>query len=148
MTSKSFNHFKHQLGLGAVNITALSYRAVLLMTNTTADTERNPTNVGSFTTLDEFNGSGYTAGGLPLTGVTWTKDAANDRSIFDADDPYWAALGAGSRSIAGCLIVIWQGSLAASNPVAWLDGPTFPYAANGNALRVIVPTSGIAHLGD
>ena len=39
------------------------------------------------------SGSGYTAGGLSLTGQSTVQDNTNDQGVMDADDGIWAALG-------------------------------------------------------
>lgn len=41
---------------------------------------------------NEVTGTGYTAGGKALTGVTLTYDAASNKLILDADDPTWTTL--------------------------------------------------------
>jgi hypothetical protein len=42
-----------------------------------------------FTAAELANGNGYTTGGVTLTGVTWSYDAASDQVRLDCDDPSW-----------------------------------------------------------
>jgi hypothetical protein len=42
-----------------------------------------------FTASELANGNGYTTGGVTLTGVTWSYDAASDQVRLDCDDPSW-----------------------------------------------------------
>lgn len=42
---------------------------------------------------NECSGVGYTAGGEILANQTITKDTANHRSIYDADDVTWTSIG-------------------------------------------------------
>lgn len=45
---------------------------------------------------NEVSGTGYTAGGVTLSGKTVTQDNANDRAVFDAADAVWAGLDIGT----------------------------------------------------
>ena len=95
-------------------------RAAMLMTNTTADTENDSiTNIDDFTTLDECDGSGYARQALANEAIT--RDDANDRALFDADDVNGGAVGAATREIAGVLIYIEVGAESADIPLLWLE---------------------------
>jgi hypothetical protein len=108
-----------------VSLTADDIRIVPCMTNTTCDTERDAKDsVSDFTTLDEFDGSGYSTGGQALDNQAVNIDDANDRAEFDADDEA-ATLGAGTRSIQGNLLISFLATLNASLPLHWLE-----YASN------------------
>lgn len=104
MTSKVFNE-------GLENILALALSSVtievaLVMTNTTVDTENDGISADTdFSTIDEHDGSGY--GRQTLASKTVTKDDTNDRAKFDAADTTFASLGAGSRDVAGVLL-LWD----------------------------------------
>jgi hypothetical protein len=43
----------------------------------------------AFTAEEVPNGNGYTTGGVTLTGLTWSYDAASDQVRLDMDDPSW-----------------------------------------------------------
>jgi hypothetical protein len=65
---------------------------------------------------------GYTAGGVTLTGVTYTNDAANQRSIFDFNDPTWA-----NSTITARGMVIYKsrgGAASADELLAFVDFET------------------------
>lgn len=126
-------------------------RALLVMTNTTADTDEDVDTIGAFGTFDEFDGSGYSAGGIALTGETTVEDEAQDEGVFDATDLDFGALGAGTRSVAGIVLYWYNGtSVATSTPIAYIDevssGPTFPYAANGADVEIVWDAEGILNL--
>src|SRR5688572_32608988 len=80
-------------------------RLVGVMTNTTADTEKDVITVGAFGTLDEYDGSGYSR--VALTGESVAYDDANDRVEIDCSDlaPWFAALGAGTRQMQGFIVI-------------------------------------------
>lgn len=42
-----------------------------------------------FTASELANGNGYTTGGVTLTGVAWSYDAASDQVRLDCDNPSW-----------------------------------------------------------
>ena len=105
MTTHVFNYAKGEILKGNIDLDGDDIRFMFLMTNTTADTENDGIQaISDITTLDEFDGSGYSAGGFALDNEAVTVDDANDRSEFDADDEDCGALGAGTRSIAGVLV--------------------------------------------
>ena len=109
----------------AVDLVNDDIRIVPLMTNTTADTERDAVDtVSDFTTLDEFNGANYSTGGLALDTQAVNIDDANDRAEFDAADETVTALGAGTRSIDGILLISFVTNLNSSLPLHWIDFST------------------------
>jgi hypothetical protein len=42
-----------------------------------------------FTASELANGNGYTTGGVTLTGLAWSYDAASDQVRLDCNDPSW-----------------------------------------------------------
>ena len=121
-------------------------RVLLVMTNTTADTEEDSVTIGGVTTLDEFDGSGYSAGGAALAAEAVNKDTANDRAEFDATDLTFASLGAGTRQIAAALLYKFVTSVALSLPVAYIDSGGFPISANGGDITLQWNVEGILQL--
>lgn len=125
-----------QLMNGATNLATADMRALLLMTNTTADTEEDKNIVSAFTTLDQCDGANHPATGFTLLSVAVTRTngggAHNGYVIFDAADWTITALGAGTRFNQGVLVVKWNTTVANSVPYLWLDtGTGFPFAGDG-----------------
>lgn len=117
-----FQYANGQLMTKQVDMVNDDLRIVPLMTNTTVDTERDAKDaVSDFTTLDEFDGSGYSTGGLALDTQAVNIDDANDRAEFDAADEVVATLAAGTRAIDGILLIAFISSLSASLPIHWLE---------------------------
>lgn len=87
---------------GDIDLNADDIRLILVMTNTTADTETDAEFVSSLTTLDEDDGANYAR--AALAGETVVADLANDRGEFDANDVTFAALGNGTREVQGYLL--------------------------------------------
>lgn len=126
-------HARNQLG----NLETIDLRVMLLMTNTNAVAVRKTAVfVDDITTLDEFDGAGYTAGGIALANTVLTYDADNDRIELTMDESEWDPLSAGTREIAGALIYKHVTDYTDSLPFKWFDDGGFPKQANGGPFRV------------
>jgi len=93
-------------------------RAIGCMTNTTADTDVDADNTGTYT-LDEMDGANYVRKALANQAVA--TDDANDRAEFDADDLVYASLGNGTRQLQGLLIHEFITDDAGSFPLAFVE---------------------------
>jgi cytochrome c556 len=140
--SHGFQYAFGQYWQAAVNFVTSDQRLVPCMSNTTVNTEQDAKDqVSDFTTLDEFNGSGYTSGGLALDNQAVNIDDANNRAEFDSDDEA-VTLGAGTRSITGNLLLLFVTTLNGSMPEHWLefatpktpDGSLFTFQMNAEGL--------------
>ena len=116
-------------------------RVILVMTNTTADTEQDAQFVGNITTLDEMDGSGYGRAALGSEAVN--EDAANNRAEFDAADAVFTNLGAGTRNVQGAIVYRHVTNDADSPLIAFIDTGGFPYTANGATLTITWNAEGI-----
>jgi hypothetical protein len=146
MASHVLDNAKEQLLLGTLDFSTDDIRVALMMTNTTVDTEKDKALVSGYTTLDEFDGSGYTTGGVALTSEAVTEDGANNRGEFDAADAVFTSVGAGTRQIAGALVYKWVTNFTSSIPIAWIDTGGFPVTANGGTITVTWNAEGILQL--
>lgn len=144
MANFAYTGFKRALLAGEMDLDAPNdIRVLLVMTNTTADTEADATTFAGFTTLDEFDGAGYTSGGVALTGEAVAADNANDRGEFDANDAAWTGISAGTRSIQAAIVYKFVTNLNASIPMAYIDTGGFPFAANGGDITIQWNAEGI-----
>jgi hypothetical protein len=118
-------------------------RALLVMTNTTADTEQDASVIGDFTTLDEYDGTGYARVDLGVTTVT--QDDANNRSEVDvADFTFGSSVGPGTRQAQAMVLYVDLGGSDTANPVvAYVDTGGFPFTGNGGAVNVTVNAEGL-----
>ena len=141
--SHGFQYAYGQLMTKQVDMVNDDLRIVPCMTNTTVDTERDAMDaVSDFATLDEFDGSGYTTGGLALDTQAVNIDDANDRAEFDAADEVVATLAAGTRAIDGILLTKFITDLNGSLPLFWLEfasdqtpgGGSFTFAFNAEGI--------------
>lgn len=105
---------------GTSNWLTSDYRGRLLMTNTTADTENDKATLSAYTTLDKFDGSGF-SDNLALTGETVTADTDNNRVELDADDLSFGALGNGTRQIQGIILFDFNTNDADAVPFVFIQ---------------------------
>lgn len=132
---------KTKLAKGDLDFDTADLRARLCMSNTTADTDQDAATIAAITTLDEFDGAGYTA--LDLASVAVNEDAPNNRAEIDyADGTFGAAVSAGTRQWVGLLYYVRvDGTNANDYPVAWKD--LTPNNANGGAVNLTVNAEGL-----
>lgn len=132
---------KLKLAKGDLDFDTADIRIKLVMTNTTADTDQDATSLSGITTIDEYNGSGYTE--IDLASVAVAADNANDRAEIDyADGTFGSAVGAGSRNWQGLLIYCRVDGTAANDfPVAFID--VTQANGNGGAVNVTINAEGL-----
>lgn len=141
-----YDEAARRIAVGGLDLSTVALRAVLLSTNTTADTDRGQTVYSGFATPDEFNGSGYTAGGQALANVAVATNGATHEIEITADPSSWSSLGAGTRPIAGALIVEWTGTLAGSKPIAWMDEGGYPFTPSGTDFVITWNAAGVLNI--
>ena len=102
MASAKFNIAKSRLFSALLDLDEAGddMRAILAMTNTTADTEIDVDNTGSLTTLDEHDSTVRKT----CDNQVVATDDANDRAEWTCDPLVWTALANGTRQIQGILI--------------------------------------------
>lgn len=137
-----YTPIKQKLAKADIDFDSADIRAILVMTNTTADTDQDAATISAIGTLDEYDGSGYSRPDLGAS--TITQDDTNNRSEIDYPDfTFGATVGAGTRSAAGMVIYVEVGADSADLPVAYIDTGGFPFAGNGGAINVTVNAEGL-----
>lgn len=147
MSSFVYTEAKRAIANKELDLDSDDLRMCLLMTNTTANTEKEKTTIAGFTTLDEFNGSGYSSGGVSVTGRSISSDATNHRANVACSNVVYSAIGAGTRSIAGALLYKFASALGTSIPIAWFDSGGFPLPANGGDLTLAFTVDALLKVG-
>lgn len=148
MASLVYTRTKRDLMKGDMDFDAAGadIRAIIVMTNTTCDTEEDTATLTNFTTIDEFDGSGYSTGaGLDIGTQVVNEDTANDRAEFDSTDITFSAVGAGTRLITGMVIFRFVTNFNSSIPIAYVDFSSTPgnFAANGGDITITWDAQGI-----
>ena len=147
MANFVYTYAKSKMMSGDIDLNSHDIRAILVMTNTTADTEADAQFVGSLTTLDEMDGTGYTR--QTLTGEAVAVDTANNRGEFTADDHQFLNVSAGTRTIAGLVLYRHVTNDADSPLIAYIDtgaSLTFPLVANGGSITVVANAEGLVQV--
>ena len=86
MRWRHFNSFALGLGQGSFDFTSDVMR-IMLVTGYTYDAAHN---FRDDVTGVEISGTGYTAGGVALSSVTWAKNSSLARIDLDAADAVWS----------------------------------------------------------
>lgn len=142
-----YTNAKRALLAGEINLATDDMRVMLVMSDTTTDTEKDKSSFAGFTTTDEYDGSGYSSPGLPLSNQSVTADDPNLRGEFDStDEPAWT-LGIGSRQCVGFILYKFDTDLATSIPVAFYDGAGFPFDGSGGLVGFIFDPEGVLQAG-
>lgn len=141
MANFAYTPAKAKLAKADLDFDSVDLRVKICMSNTTCDTEQDAANLAAFTTIDEYNGSGYTE--LDLASAAVNTDTGNDRAEIDyADGTFGATVAAGSRNWVGLLYYVRiDGTTANDYPVAWVD--LTPANGNGGAVNLTVNAEGL-----
>ena len=137
MANFVYSRAKAKLMSGDLDLNADDIRALLVMTNTTADTEEDSEFVSSITTLDEMDGAGYSR--QTLTGEAVAVDTTNNRGEFTANDIKFMNVSAGTRNVAAVVLIKHVTNDTDSIPIAYIDTDSTNYLAyspNGGSIIV------------
>lgn len=135
---------KTKLANADLDLASADLRALLVMTNTTADTEKDVANIAAFSTLDEHDGANYARKTLADEAVA--QDDANDRAELDATDVTWTALGAGTRQCQALVVYVHVTNDSDSYPFLYIDTGGFPFTATGADVTIQWNAEGIFQL--
>ncbi len=139
-----YNEAKRALAEGEIDLGADDIRVMLVMSDTTADTEKDADDIADFTTLDEHDGANYVR--KALASETVTEDAPNNRAEFDADDVVYTALGVGARPCVAAIVYLHVATDADHEPIAYIDTGGFPFVANGGNVTIQWNVQGIIQI--
>jgi len=150
MANAVYNIFKAGVMDGTVDLDTHVIKLILVMTNTTADTDIDADTVSAITTLDEYDGSGFTwghggTGRKTLGSIVISADDTDDEGVFDSTvDVTWASLGAGTRANQGILIAK-EGAAddTTAIPIAYIDAS---FTGNGGDVTIQWAAEGILNL--
>lgn len=135
VTITLYNHTS-KLFADASNAPADTYKVKLY---SSATFNAADTTLAGITGTEATTGTGYTAGGQALTGVTVTTVTTNDAK-FDANDVTWTASGG---SITASYGVIYNDTDANDPPLAFIDFDGSKSAGDGTDFKITWNASGI-----
>jgi len=114
-TVKFYNSFATKSMSGQINLSTDPFKIMLVDNTYTFDPDAHDSRSDI---TGEITGTGYTAGGQNLTSESWVQDNANNRTIFDFDNPEWTTA---TLSAYGAVIYKDSGSAATDWLVLFWD---------------------------
>lgn len=108
-----------RMGRGTFDWVGQDIRVVLVMSNTTADTDQDLENPGDIGTLDEMDGANYVR--KAAANEADSQDDPNNRLELSFDPITWSALGNGTRAVVGALVIQHVTNDADSLNIAYID---------------------------
>jgi hypothetical protein len=93
MANVVMNKFKYQSGIAGVNLASNPLKVALINNTFYTSSTDQLADIPSFSavqTLYETSGTGYTAGGITLSGCAVTENDTLNKMVFDADDVIWS----------------------------------------------------------
>jgi hypothetical protein len=140
MASFVFHHWQAQVQAGAKLWGTDTFKAKLLMTNTTAAAVPDAATLAEIT-LDECDGANYT---VPTVGTpTVTDDDAGNSVQLHAAAMAFGSVGAGTRASKG--VLIYDDTDAGDMPAIWIEFAA-PITHDGTAFSVEENAAGLAKL--
>lgn len=129
--------------LEAGDLAAPDIRILLVMSATTCDTEEDAVNLADFTTLDEFDGVGYSR--LDCASVTTGYNATDDEWQLDcASGSFGDPVAPGSDVIQAMVVYLHVDGTAANDvALAYSSDGGFGVNANNGDLALTVPAAGL-----
>lgn len=127
---------------GSVNWATDDIRVLLVMSNTTADTDGAAQYVADFATLDECDAVGYAR--TQITGRSVSVDTVAKEVALLAAQTDMPSFAAGTRKVVGAVIYKHVGADSANPVLFFIDGaPWFPFDAVGTPVRLKWHSTGI-----
>jgi hypothetical protein len=87
VTAFPFNQSFKGLGLARFDFSSHTFK--MMLTTGTYTPDRDTHEFKSAVT-NEISGTGYTSGGVTLSGLSWTYDAGNDWCVLTCNPPAWS----------------------------------------------------------
>ena len=116
VTSRAFGPSLLSLYAAEINFTGATVKAMLC---TSAYSPNQDTHRYKSSVTNEVTGTGYTAGGVTLTGKTATYDAATNTLTLDAADPSWSTVTVTFRYLV--FYIDLAGNAGASPLISYVD---------------------------
>lgn len=108
-----------RMGRGGFDWVGQDIRVMLVMSNTTADTDQDLENPADIGTLDEMDGANYAR--KAAANEADSVDDPNNRLELSFDPITWTALGNGTRAVVGAVIFQFVTNDADSLLIAFVD---------------------------
>ncbi len=137
-----YNSFLFDVTTGNIDLNTDTFYAMLV---TSAYTFNQDTHTRRSDITNEVVGTGYTAGGQALTGVTVTQDNTGNRVWFDCNDPSWPSATITAR---GMVVYKRRGGLASADELVGFYDFVTDQSSSGAAFTVLVKASGLFQIAN
>lgn len=149
MATFAYTIATYKLATGALNLSTADIRTKLLMSNTTAGSQEDAANLAAITTLDEYDGSGYSE--YDQSSISVTQQTASDRTEVDAaDGTFGATVSAGTRSIVALLHYVYVDGSTGDYPLVFDSSPPQftggTFNGDGGPLTISFDPTGYLHI--
>ncbi len=145
MASFAYTRALNNIMEAGINFNSADVRCMLVMTNTTVDTQEDTTTISGFTTLDEYDGSGYSR--QTLSSKLVTENTTNNRAEFSFANVTFSSVAAGTRAAEGALFYLHVTNDSDSVPL-WFDDFASNITGDGGDIELQVPANGALHLAN
>ncbi len=105
------------IATGVIDLANDSFKMMLATSSYTID---RATHIYRSSVTNEVTGTNYTAGGVALTGLSYTKDTTNHRSVWAANNISFASLTIGSPGARYGIIYKSRGGAATADELVML----------------------------
>ena len=130
LTAKMYGLFLKSLANKEVDLDSDTLKVMLC---TSSYTPNQDTHQYKADVTNEITGTGYTAGGQTLTGVTVTYNAGTNTLMLDANDPVWSA-----SSLTARTLVAYDDTPASNKPlICYWDFGQDETSSSGNFTATI-----------
>lgn len=138
------NHFKYQLGKKAIDISADSFKIILVDTSFAFDADAHATlaDVTASPSPELATGNGYTQQNKTLTSGSWAENDTDDKGIRTFDSVSWTASG-GSIGPTGAAI-IYDDTVSDKTVVGCIDFGDDYTIAEGASIFISAPVLSIS----
>lgn len=144
ITETLSNHWKYQLGKKMVDVSADTFKIILMNDSFAFDKDAHATlaDVIASPSAELATGYGYTRQNKALSSGSWAEDDTNDKGIRTFDNVSWTASG-GSIGPTGSA-VIYDDTTADKTVVGCIDYGTDYTIPDGASLQITAPAISIA----
>lgn len=141
MASAFYNNYFRELGRGFIDLDSDTLKAMLMTTSYTFD----KTDAFRADVSGEASGSGYTAGGQALNGVTVTQDDTNNRANIDFTDETFTAITV--TNVNSYIIYQDTGNAATDRLIAYVEFTEGAQSTVDGDFVIIPPAGGAFTIG-
>ncbi len=129
------NEYKYQKMSGNVDFDANTFKIALMASGFAINIDTH-SNWSDISASELAAGFGYVAGGATLSGVSVTKDTANDRAQVTWTNPQWTATGGSIGPSPGAVLYKSTGTPSTSTIIGYLDFGSNQTATDGGTFTI------------